>query len=76
LHPKPFAIGGEGAVFDVVGRHELVAKVYNRPQSNERCDKLKAMAALCNDDLLKIAAWPTETLHDGSASRVDGILMP
>ena len=65
LPSKPFAVGGEGAVFDVLGRPDLVAKLYSKPQSKERCDKLRAMAKLCSPDLLKIAAWPTATLSNG-----------
>ncbi len=76
LPAKPFAIGGEGAVFDVLGRPDLVAKLYNKPQSKERCDKLRAMAKLCSPELLKIAAWPTATLSGGNPAAVDGILMP
>lgn len=76
LPSKPFAVGGEGAVFDVVGRPDLVAKLYSKPQSKERCDKLRAMAKLCSSDLLKIAAWPTATLSNGNPAFVDGILMP
>ena len=76
LAPKPFAVGGEGAVFDVVGRPDLVAKLYSKPQSKERCDKLRAMAKLCSPDLLKIAAWPTATLSNGNPAVVEGILMP
>ena len=76
LSAKPFATGGEGAVFDVVGRPDLVAKLYSKPQSKERCDKLRAMAKLCSPDLLKFAAWPTATLSNGNPAVVDGILMP
>lgn len=76
LPPKPFAVGGEGAVFDVQGRPDLVAKLYSKPQSKERCDKLRAMAKLCSPNLLKIAAWPTATLSANGPASVDGILMP
>jgi len=76
LPAKPFATGGEGAVFDVVGRPDLVAKLYSKPQNKERCDKLRAMANLCSPDLLKIAAWPTATLSNGNPAAVEGILMP
>lgn len=76
LPPKPFAVGGEGAVFDVVGMPDLVAKLYNKPQNRDRCDKLRAMANLCSPELLRIAAWPKATLHNGNPSSVDGILMP
>lgn len=73
---KPFATGGEGAVFDVVGRPDLVAKLYSKPQSKERCDKLRAMAKAWNTDLQKIAAWPTATLNNSNPAVVVGILMP
>jgi hypothetical protein len=76
LAPKPFAVGGEGAVFDVQDRPNLVAKLYSKPQSRERCDKLRAMAKLCSPDLLRIAAWPTATLSAGNTATIDGILMP
>lgn len=76
LASKPFAIGGEGAVYDVLSRPEVVAKLYNKPQSKERCEKLRAMAKLCTTDLLKIAAWPTATLYSNNSSLIDGILMP
>src|SRR4051812_25364319 len=76
LAAKPFAIGGEGAVFDVLNKADVVAKLYNKPQSRERCDKLRAMAKLCSPDLLKIAAWPTATLNAGNSASIDGILMP
>ncbi len=76
LATKPFATGGEGSVFDVTGRPDLVAKLYSKPQSKDRCDKLQAMAKLCSPDLLKIAAWPTATLSNGHPSTVEGILMP
>jgi DNA-binding helix-hairpin-helix protein with protein kinase domain len=76
LPAKPFAIGGEGAVFDVLGKPDLVAKLYSKPQSKERCDKLRAMAKLCSPGLLKIAAWPTATLSNGNPAAVEGILMP
>src|SRR4051812_13843430 len=76
LPAKPFAVGGEGAIFDVQGRPDLVAKLYSKPQSKERCDKLRALAKLCSPGLLKIAVWPTATLSAGSVAAIDGILMP
>ncbi|MDB5352855.1 MAG: Protein kinase protein [Planctomycetota bacterium] len=76
LPPKPFAVGGEGAVFDVLGKPDQIAKLYSKPQSKERCDKLRAMAKLCSPNLLKIAAWPTATLSNGNPAAVEGILMP
>ena len=76
LPASPFATGGEGSVFEVIGHPDLVAKIYSRPQTEERCDKLRAMVKLCSSDLLKIAAWPTATLNQGNPTRIEGILMP
>jgi DNA-binding helix-hairpin-helix protein with protein kinase domain len=76
LAAKPFAIGGEGSVYDVLSRPDVVAKIYNKPQSKERCEKLRAMSKLCTTDLLKIAAWPTATLYSNNSSLINGILMP
>lgn len=76
LAPKPFAVGGEGQVFDVVGDAAIVAKVYNTPQPPDRSEKLRSMARLAAPDLLKIAAWPTATLHQSPGGPVVGILMP
>ena len=56
LPAKPFATGGEGALFDVVGCSDLVAKLYLKPQSRERCDKLRAMAR--PGDLIQRRACP------------------
>jgi len=76
LANKPFAIGGEAEVFDVIGQPDLVAKLYKQPRTNDHALKLRAMTALTNNDLLKIAAWPLETLHEGNGSSIAGILMP
>ncbi len=76
LAPTPIAKGGEGAIFEVVGDPSIVAKVYNAPQTAERSEKLRAMAKLAEASLLKVAAWPTTTLHQTSGGPVAGILMP
>jgi DNA-binding helix-hairpin-helix protein with protein kinase domain len=67
--------GGEGSVFDVRGRPDTVAKVYHSAPKPDHAAKLTAMAAMAEDRLTKIAAWPTGTLHGPSGSVV-GFLMP
>jgi DNA-binding helix-hairpin-helix protein with protein kinase domain len=67
--------GGEGAVFDVAGRPDTVAKIYIKAPPPYPASKLAAMASMANDHLLKIAAWPTGTLHDASGNMV-GFTMP
>jgi len=76
LAPTPLAVGGEGAIHDVVGDPSTVAKVYKEPQTFERSEKLRAMAKLASPSLLKVAAWPTTTLHPAPGGPVAGILMP
>ncbi|WP_431269276.1 helix-hairpin-helix domain-containing protein [Dankookia sp. P2] len=72
---KELGRGGEGAVFDVVGQPDAVAKVYLKPPSAQHAAKLSAMARMATPSLLKIAAWPTGTLQDPSG-KVAGFTMP
>lgn len=68
--------GGEGAVYDLANRPGTVAKVYHDPLTSERAGKIAAMARLPSDPLLRIAAWPTDTLHERTGGPVVGLLMP
>ena len=70
------AAGGEGAVFPVGGRPDLVAKIYHRPPPPRTADKLARMAALARPELTGVAAWPGETLRDARSGRVAGFVMP
>ena len=72
---KELGRGGEGAVFDIISRPHSVAKVYLKPPNAEHAAKLAAMVGVGNAGLLKVAAWPTETLHD-PAGAVVGFAMP
>ncbi len=72
---KELGRGGEGAVYDLVGQPDVVAKVYLKPPSAEHGAKLSAMAGMATPPLLRIAAWPTGTLHDPSGA-VAGFTMP
>ncbi len=76
LKPKPLAVGGEGAIYELVDDPTIVAKVYKTKQSKERSEKLKVMAEQASAALLKVAAWPTATLHTSRGGAVEGILMP
>lgn len=68
--------GGEGAVYEVVAQPDLVAKVYHKPLSCERADKIRAMGLLGNDVLGRLTAWPSGLLMDGAARVPVGLLMP
>jgi DNA-binding helix-hairpin-helix protein with protein kinase domain len=52
-----------------------VAKVYHKP-SAYKAEKLSAMAQGSSPDLIKIAAWPTATLHQTRNGPVAGFMMP
>lgn len=68
--------GGEGAVYEVVANPALVAKVYHKPLSVERADKIRTMGLLGNDALGRLTAWPAGLLMDGTAGAPVGLLMP
>ncbi|MCL9845885.1 helix-hairpin-helix domain-containing protein [Ralstonia solanacearum] len=67
--------GGEGAVFEVEGRPELVAKVYHSSLSAIRQSKLAYMASSVDQSILNYAAWPQETLHAKPNGAINGFLM-
>jgi DNA-binding helix-hairpin-helix protein with protein kinase domain len=72
---KEIGKGGEGAVYDIVGQTDKVAKINFKPLSSEHAQKLSAMTSLATPALLQIAAMPIETLHDQSR-QVVGFIMP
>jgi DNA-binding helix-hairpin-helix protein with protein kinase domain len=67
--------GGEGAVFEVAAEPGQAAKLYLSPPDRARAEKLAAMTGLATQPLLRLAAWPLATLHDGRGA-VAGFVMP
>lgn len=67
--------GGEGTVFGIQGRSNHVAKIYSVPADPAKIEKLAAMTAAANPELLKIAAWPLDLLAD-KLGRTRGFIMP
>jgi DNA-binding helix-hairpin-helix protein with protein kinase domain len=67
--------GGEGAVWDIPARRDLVAKIYHRPLSADRADKIRAMGPLRTEALAKLTAWPVGLLRQKTAGPI-GLLMP
>lgn len=68
--------GGEGATHAVVGRSDIVAKIYHAHRQPDRvqCEKLRLQASAQLPYVRKIAAWPQELLFaDGKTA---GFLMP
>lgn len=69
--------GGEGSVFELRDRSDLVVKLYHKPLEPEKAAKIANMAKATNDRLLKLTAWPIEPIRIASGSRaVVGFTMP
>ena len=71
---KVIGKGGEGTVYEVLGKPGAVLKIYHKVEE-ERSKKITCMTNLKNERLLKYTAWPTETVKDESG-KVIGFLMP
>lgn len=67
--------GGEGSVYEVMGRSDLVAKLYHKPLPKEKQEKIEAMVRLKTERLLRFTVWPVDVLL-GAGRRVVGFLMP
>ncbi len=73
---RKLAEGGEGAIYEVEERPDLVAKLYLQKPDRDRVTKLRAMSSVSNADLLKIAAWPIATLTAKNGGETVGFTMP
>lgn len=51
-------------MYELRDRSEFAAKLYHQTVSPERASKLGAMVQLRTERLLKLAAWPVDTLHE------------
>ena len=72
---KVIGRGGEGSVFGVVNRPDVVAKIYHRPAAAEKAAKIEAMAGMATEGLLAFTAWPLELLRTPNDVPC-GLLMP
>ena len=62
LSEKPIASGGEGAIYDVIGSSDKVAKIYHENKRSEiRRKKIEAMLRIPASDIPE-CAWPREML--------------
>ena len=60
------ARGGEGAVYQIGGRPDEVAKVYFQPPDDAKAAKLAAMTEMRTERLSRLTAWPLEVLYTAS----------
>ena len=70
----PIGAGGEGTVYLVDADPRLVAKIYAERPTSEQAGKLEAMVASGDDELRRVAAWPSAVLADDDGPA--GFLMP
>jgi DNA-binding helix-hairpin-helix protein with protein kinase domain len=68
------ARGGEGVVFEVVSRQEIVAKIYHKEVTTDKIQKLQQMVQMNSLVLGRVAAWPLDLLY--RSGRPIGLLMP
>jgi hypothetical protein len=73
-------VGGEGAVFEVIGEPKLVAKVYHQKNRTDKAEKLAAMIAAPPGDVSSglghfSICWPLGVLFEPGGSCA-GFLMP
>ncbi|MCR5266459.1 MAG: protein kinase [Cyanobacteria bacterium RUI128] len=56
--------GGEGNVYHVTGKRNIVAKIYNPKKLNDKkIKKLKVLCSLYDSELAEFAAWPKEMIY-------------
>jgi len=67
--------GGEGGVYGVQNRDELVAKVYYEMPPAEKAKKLVALTRLGSERLRGLSAWPIDVLRDRRKGRIAGYVM-
>ena len=67
--------GGNGVVYAVARRPELVAKIQKQVLSAHDIDKLDVLVRAATPDLLSVAAWPIDCLKSRTGQMV-GYLMP
>ena len=67
--------GGEGTVFEVATASDLVAKIYHKAPAARTVAKLRTMVGLTRDELVRVAAWPSATLHERPGGQIVGLMM-
>src|SRR5579875_2462816 len=66
--------GGEGAVYEVARRSDIVAKLYTSRVPRDATEKLPVLVSIADDWLKANTAWPLSVLYEGCLVR--GFTMP
>ncbi len=76
ISDTPFAKGGEGSIYDVLGNANLVAKIYHRSgRTDEKQRKILAMLASPPVGITDQIAWPTDIIYSANSEFL-GFMMP
>src|SRR2546429_787940 len=67
--------GGEGEVYQRRDQAGQAAKIYLPEKAKKREAKVKAMFSSATERVIKIAAWPIETLYETPGGSFVGFLM-
>ena len=67
---RQIGTGGEGTVYEIQGKSDLVAKIYHEPPSPEKAEKLVALARIGAERLFNLSAWPMDVLRDQVATNI------
>jgi DNA-binding helix-hairpin-helix protein with protein kinase domain len=67
------AEGGEGKVFRLADRDDVLAKVYHQPAYGQEA-KLTYMVSICSKKLRHVAAWPLSRLRDATDETVGFVM--
>lgn len=68
--------GGEGIVFALSDRDDVVAKIYHQTPDQAKQTKIREMVQCGDTKLLNFTAWPVEALTEKKSGKVAGFLMP
>jgi DNA-binding helix-hairpin-helix protein with protein kinase domain len=68
--------GGEGVVYEVGQNADKAAKIYRKPLTQDRADKIRAMMSMKADELSKLMSWPVDLLIEKRTSQPVGLLIP
>lgn len=72
---KELGRGGEGVVYQLHDLHSSsVAKIYSHQIPIQKQQKLMMMAKAHNEYLIRISAWPTDTIHNRDGSIIGFIM--
>jgi DNA-binding helix-hairpin-helix protein with protein kinase domain len=72
---RKIGFGGEGEVYEVRERPDLVVKLYHEPPSAEKAEKLEVLSRLGTERLFNLSAWPVDVAREAPGGKVLGFLM-